>query len=134
MNYRTLLFSYPGEESYEAATASFRVTTDGIAFYKPLQIGGKEITGMKYVGEDENMVLTFTDEATGATMHDTWPALSELFFSGKWYFAKSLMMITVRACGRQLSTSYMQIPMVIMIFTGLIWEYIQDYTDSVCTT
>lgn len=91
MNYRTLLFSYPGEESYEAATASFRVTTDGIAFYKPLQIGGKEITGMKYVGEDENMVLTFTDEATGATMHDTWPALSELFFSGKWYFAKSLM-------------------------------------------
>lgn len=91
MNYRTLLFSYPGEESYEAATASFRVTTDGIAFYKPLQIGGKEITGMKYVGEDENMILTFTDEATGATMHDTWPALSELFFSGKWYFAKSLM-------------------------------------------
>lgn len=91
MNYRTLLFSYPGTEGYESATASFRVTTDGIVFYTPLHIGGKEITGMKYIGEDENMVITLADETTGATMQDTWPALSEIFFSGKWYFAKSLM-------------------------------------------
>lgn len=89
MNYRTLLFSYPGTEGYESATASFRVTTDGIVFYTPLHIGGKEITGMKYIGEDENMVITLADETTGATMQDTWPALSEIFFSGKWYFAKA---------------------------------------------
>lgn len=91
MSYRKLLFTYPGTEKVESTTASFRTTTDGIVFYKPLQIGGKEITGMKFMGEDENMVLTFTDETTGATMHDTWPTLNEQFLSGNWYFKKSLM-------------------------------------------
>lgn len=104
MNIRTLLFTFPGAESFESVRASFRTTTDGIEFYKPLKIGGKEITGMKFLGEDQDMVLTFADEATGATMHDTWPALSELFFSGNWYFARSLM----TSYGQNLWTSAMK--------------------------
>lgn len=90
-DYRTLTFSYPGAEKYESATVAYRGTTDGIIFYKPLRIGGKEINGMKYEGTDENTAVIFKDAATGAVMKDTWPALSELFFSGNWYFAKSLM-------------------------------------------
>lgn len=104
MNYRTLLFTFPGAESFESARASFRTTTDGIEFYKPLKIGGKEITGMKFLGEDQDMVLTFADEATGATMHDTWPTLSEHFFGGNWYFARSLM----TSYGQNLWTSAMK--------------------------
>lgn len=90
LSYRTLLFT-SSEGADITPMVSFRPTTDGIVFYQPLQINGKEITGMKFMGEDDKMVYTFADEATGATMHDSWGSLNEVFLNGNWYFAKSLM-------------------------------------------
>lgn len=93
-NYRQLTFNYTDEEGASATLdAPYIVLPNVIQFYEPVEIFGKTITELTYVGGDD---FLFTSNDPDAVMKGYVPAVSEALTSGNWYVSYANMSAAVQ--------------------------------------
>ncbi len=88
-NYRQLTFNYTDSEGAAATLdAPYIVRPNSIHFYKPVNIFGKSITDLTYVGGEDYL---FTSNDPEAKMNGYVPPVSEALTTGNWYICYANM-------------------------------------------